>query len=185
MLQAPTLALALLVTAASANTLTDADVQGFRAFDEKAATMLQEIRDARMSSGLRPGECLQSLANQLTLVVSEFKFVETLAQVEQGSLAGDTQAKAALLLRADKFLSFLPQDRKAINTTMQYCAGNAVVAAKGQQVLRLCDEAGALVGAIGRKLGRAQRPVELTKPTAPVCAISINRRSSSGELHWP
>jgi hypothetical protein len=53
MLQARTLGLALLVTAASANTLTDTDVQGFYAFDMKAGTMLQEIRDARTSSGLR------------------------------------------------------------------------------------------------------------------------------------
>jgi hypothetical protein len=141
MLQAPTLALALLVTAASANTLTDADVQGFHAFDEKAATMLQEISDARASSGLRPGECLQNLANQLTLVVSEFKFLETLAQLEQRSPAGDTQAQATLLLRADKFLSLLAQDRKAISTAMRPCAANGVVAAKGQQILRLCDEA--------------------------------------------
>jgi hypothetical protein len=154
MLQAPTLGLALLVTAASANILTDADVQGFLAFDGKAATVLQEIRDARTSSGLLPGVCLQNLANQLSLVVSEFKFVETLAQLEQGSPADDTQAKAALLLRADKFLSLLAQDRKAISTSMGLpsCAGNAVVAAKGQAILRLCDEAGALVGAISKKL---------------------------------
>jgi hypothetical protein len=155
MLQAPTLGLALLVTAASANILTDADVQGFLAFDGKAATVLQEIRDARTSSGLLPGVCLQNLANQLSLVVSEFKFVETLAQLEQESPADDTQAKAALLLRADKFLSLLPQDRKAISTAMRSCAGNGVVAAKGQQILRLCDDASALVGAISKKLGRS------------------------------
>ena len=157
MLQASTLGLALLVTAASANILTDADVEGFRAFDEKAATLLQGISDAaRAPSGLPPSECLQNLANQLTLVASEFKFVETLAQLEQGSPAGDIQAKAALLLRADKFLSLLPQDRKAISTTMglRSCAGNGLVAGKGKEILRLCDEAGALVGAISKKLGR-------------------------------
>jgi hypothetical protein len=44
-LQAPTLALALLVTAANADTLTDADVQGFYAFDQKAVTMLQDITE--------------------------------------------------------------------------------------------------------------------------------------------
>jgi hypothetical protein len=110
MLQAPTLALALLVTAASANTLSDGDLQGLYAFDGRAATVLQGIRDARTSSELPASECLQNLANQLTLVVSEFKFVETLAQLEQESPADDTQANAALLLRADKFLSFLPQD---------------------------------------------------------------------------
>jgi hypothetical protein len=153
MLQAPTLGLALLVTTASANTLTDADVQGLYAFDEKAATLQQGISDAaRASPGLR--ECLQDLANQLTFVVSEFKFVEAMAELEQGSPADDTEVKATLLLRAVKFLSLLVQDRKAISTTMglQSCAGNGVVAAKGQQILRLCDEAGALVVAISKKL---------------------------------
>ena len=155
MQQALALGLALLVTAASADTLTDADVQGFYAFDNKAATMLQDINDAaRAPSGLRPGECLQNLANQLTFVVSEFKFVEALAELEHGSPAGDTQVKTGLLLRADRFLSLLAQDRKAISTTMglRSCAGNGVVVAKGQEVLRLCDEAGALVGAIVKKL---------------------------------
>jgi hypothetical protein len=153
MLQAPTLGLALLVTTASANTLTDADVQGLYAFDQKAATLLQGISDAaRASPGLR--ECLQDLANQLTFVVSEFKFVEAMAELEQGSPADDTQVKPTLLLRADKFLSFLVQDRKAISATMglQSCAGNGVVAGKGQAILRLCDEAGALVVAISKKL---------------------------------
>jgi hypothetical protein len=157
MLQALTLGLALLVPAASANTLTDADVQGFRAFDEKAATVLQEISDAaQASSGLPPGECLQDLANQLTFVVSEFKFVEALAELEHGSPASDMQVKTGLLLRADQFLSLLAQDRKAISTTMglRSCAANRVVVAKGQEILRLCDEAGALVGAISKKLGR-------------------------------
>jgi hypothetical protein len=157
MLQAPTLGLALLVTAASASTLTDADVQGFYAFDKKAATMLQDISDAaRASSGWRPGECLQDIANQLTFVISEFKFVEAMAELEQGSPAGDTQAKAVLLLRADKFLSLLPQDRKAVSTTMglRSCAANGVVPAKGQEILRLCDEADALVAAISKKIGR-------------------------------
>ena len=41
MLKAPTLGLALLVTAASANILTDADVEGFHAFDEKVTTLLR------------------------------------------------------------------------------------------------------------------------------------------------
>ena len=157
MLQALTLGLALLVPAASADTLTDADVQGFYAFDEKAATILQEIRDAaHASSGVPPGECLQDLANQLTFVVSEFKFVEALAELEHGSPAGDTQVKAVLLLRADKFLSLLALDRKAIGTTMglRTCAVNGSVVAKGQEILRLCDEAGALVGAIGKKIGK-------------------------------
>jgi hypothetical protein len=152
MLQAPMLGLALLLTAANANTLTDADVQGFHAFDEKAATLLQEISDA--GRALRPGGCLPGLANQLTFVVSEFKFVEAMAELEQGSPADDTQVRATLLLRADKFLSLLAQDRKAISTSMGLpsCAGNAVVAAKGQAILRLCDEAGALAGAIAKKL---------------------------------
>lgn len=154
MLQAPTLGFALLVTAASANTLTDADVQGFYAFDQKAATLLQEISDA--ARALRPGECLPDLANQLTFVVSEFKFVEAMAELEQESPADNTQVKATLLLRADKFLSLLAQDRKTISTTMGMpsCAGNGVVAAKGQAIIRLCNEAGALVGAISKKLGR-------------------------------
>jgi hypothetical protein len=157
MLQALTLGLALLVPAASANTLTDADIQGFYAFDNKAASMLHDISDAaRASAGLRPGECLQDLANQLTFVVSEFKFVEVMAELEHGSPAGDTQVKAVLLLRADKFLSLLALDRKAIGTTMglRTCAVNGSVVAKGQEILRLCDEAGALVGAIGKKIGK-------------------------------
>ena len=154
MLQAPTLGLTLLVTAASANTLTDADVQGFYAFDQKAATLLQEISDA--ARALRPGGCLPDLANQLTFVVSEFKFVEAMAELERESPADNTQVKATLLLRADKFLSLLAQDRKAISTTMGLpsCAGNGVVAAKGQAILRLCDEAVALVGAISKKIGQ-------------------------------
>ena len=140
MLRALAFALALLTTAGRANTLTDGDLQGLYAFDGKAATVLQGIRDARTSSGLPANECLQNLTNQLTLVVAEFKFVETLAQSEQGSPSDDTQAKAALLLRADKFLLLMPQDRKAISTTMQSCAGNGLVAAKGQQILRLFDD---------------------------------------------
>ena len=134
MLQALTLALALLVPAASANTLTDADVEGFHAFDEKAATILREISDAaHASSGLPPGECLQDLANQLTFVVSEFKFVEVMAELEHGSPAGDTQVKAVLLLRADKFLSLLTLDRKAISTIMglRSRAVNGMVVARG------------------------------------------------------
>ena len=159
MRQALTLALALLVPAASANTLTDADVQGFHAFDEKAATTLQVIRDAaHASSGLPPGECLQDLANQLTFVVSEFKFVEALAELEHGSPAGDTQVKTGLLSRADQFLSLLAQDRKAISTTMglRSCAANGVVVAKGREILRLCDEATSLVGAISKKIGTSR-----------------------------
>ncbi len=155
MLQAPTLGLALLVTAAYANVLTDADVQGLYAFDKKAATMLQNISDAaRASAGSR--ECLQDLANQLSFVASEFKFVEAMAELERGSPADDTQVKATLLSRADKFLSLLAQDRSAISTTMglRSCAANGVVPAKGQEILRLCSEAGALVGAISKKLGR-------------------------------
>ena len=157
MLQALTLGLALLVPAASANTLTDADVQGFYAFDEKAATTLQVISDAaRASSGLR--ECLQDLANQLTLVVSEFKFVEVMAELEEGSPARDMQVNTALRLRADKFLSFSAQDRKAISTIMglQSCAGNGVVVGKGREILRLCDEATSLVGAISKKIGTSR-----------------------------
>ena len=156
MLRVLAFGVALLATAASANTLTDADVQGFYAFDQKVTTMLQDIDAARASSGLPPSECLQDLANQLTFVISEFKFVEAMAELEQGSPADDTQVKATLLLRADKFLSLLAQDRKAISTTMGLpsCAGNRVVAAKGQAILRLSDEAGALVGAISKKLGR-------------------------------
>ena len=159
MLQALTLALALLVPAASANTLTDADVEGFHAFDEKAATILQEIRDAaHASSGVPPGECLQDLANQLTFVVSEFKFVEALAELEHGSPAGDTQVKTGLLSRADQFLSLLAQDRRAISTIMglHSCAGNGVVVAKGREILRLCDEATSLVGAISKKIGTSR-----------------------------
>ena len=157
MLQALTLGLALLVPAASADTLTDADVQGFYAFDEKAATTLQVISDAaRASPGLR--ECLQDLANQLTFVVSEFKFVEAMAELEHGSSADDTQVKTGLRLRADKFLSLLAQDRKAISTIMglQSCAGNGVVVGKGREILRLCDEATSLVGAISKKIGTSR-----------------------------
>ena len=159
MLQALTLGLALLVPAASANTLTDADIQGFYAFDNKAASMLHDISDAaRASAGLRPGECLQDLANQLTFVVSEFKFVEALAELEHGSPAGDTQVKTGLLSRADQFLSLLAQDRKAISTTMglRSCAANGVVVTKGREILRLCDEATSLVGAISKKIGTSR-----------------------------
>jgi len=157
MLQALTLGLALLVPAASADTLTDADVQGFYAFDEKAATTLQVISDAaRASSGLH--ECLQDLANQLTLVVSEFKFVEAMAELKHGSPTDDTQVNTALRLRANKFLSLLAQDRKVISTIMglQSCAGNGVVVAKGREILRLCDEATSLVGAISKKIGTSR-----------------------------
>ena len=147
----------VLIPAADANTLTDADVQGFYAFDNKAATTLQNISEAVLASpGLGPGECLQDLANQLTLVVSEFKFVEAMAELEHGSPAGDTQAKPVLLLRANKFLSLLALDRKAISTTMDLrsCAAYRVVAVKGQEILRLCDEAGMLVGGISKKVGQ-------------------------------
>ncbi len=145
----------VLIPAASANTLTDADVQGFYAFDDKAATTLQNISDAVQASP-GPGECLQDLANQLTLVVSEFKFVEAMAELEHGSPAGDTQAKPVLLLRANQFLSLLALDRKAISTTMglRACAPFKVVAAKGQDILRLCDEAGVLVGGISKKISQ-------------------------------
>ena len=159
MLQALTLGLALLVPAASADTLTDADVQGFYAFDDKAAAILQEISDAaHASSGLPPGECLQDLANQLTFVVSEFKFVEALAELEHGSPADDTQVKTGLLSRADQFLSLLAQDRKAISTTMglRSCAANGVVVTKGREILRLCDGATSLVGAISKKIGTSR-----------------------------
>lgn len=149
------LVLPVLIPAAGANTLTDADVQGFYAFDNKAATTLQNISDAvQASPGLGPGECLQDLANQLTLVVSEFKFVEAMAELEHGSPAGDNQARPVLLLRADKFLSLLALDRKAISTTMDLrsCAAFRVVAVRGQEILRLCDEASVLVGAVVRKI---------------------------------
>jgi hypothetical protein len=78
-----------------------------------------------------------------------------MAELEQESPADNTHVKATLLLRADKFLSLLAQDRKAISTTMGLpsCAGNGVVAGKGQAILRLCDEAGTLVGAISKKIG--------------------------------
>jgi hypothetical protein len=157
MLQALTLGLAPLVPAASANTLTDADVQGFYAFDNKAATKLQDISDAaRASAKLRPDECLQDLANQLTFVVSEFKFVEVMAELEHGSPASDTRVKTVLLSRADKFLSLLTLDRKAISTIMglRSRAVNGMVVARGQEILRLWHEAGALVGTISKKIGQ-------------------------------
>ena len=118
---------------------------------------MQVISDAaRASPGLR--ECLQDLANQLTFVVSEFKFVEVMAELEEGSPARDMQVNTALRLRADKFLSFSAQDRKAISTIMglQSCAGNGVVVGKGREILRLCDEATSLVGAISKKIGTSR-----------------------------
>jgi hypothetical protein len=154
MLRVLTLAL---TTAASANTLSDADLQGFDAFDMKARVVLRDIVDTQRGDRASPAnQCLGALFDNLEHVTEEIKIVEVLAGLEPAmvSPADDTKVTIELRARVEDFLRSLALERKLINQHITYCPSIGVITAKGQEILRLYDEVGALVGAIGKKLGR-------------------------------
>jgi hypothetical protein len=156
MLRVLTLAL-VLATPAEANTLVDADVQDFTAFAQKSLALQQDLLDATGASLRSPaGDCLQRLVDDLQLASAEIKVVEALAKLEIVMLspADDKQVISGLRLEAQSFLQSLALHRKVVNGTMGTCASFGLVATKGQELLRLYDQVGALVVRISNKIGR-------------------------------
>jgi hypothetical protein len=118
----------------------------------KARVVLRDIVDTQRGDRASPAnQCLGALFDNL-----EHKIVEVLAGLEPAmvSPADDTKVTIELRARVEDFLGSLALERKLINQHITYCPSIGVITAKGQEILRLYDEVGALVGAIGKKLGR-------------------------------
>lgn len=157
MLRALTLALALLATPTRATTLSEIDVKEFGAFNKKALVLMGDVIDTGSPSVGSPAElCLEHLFSDLRFMFGEIKVVAVLAELEPGMFSAADDMRVTIKLRSEVrlFLQSLAVHQSFVNQTMGEgeCAANGVVAVKSQEILRLYDEAGELVGAIAKKI---------------------------------
>ena len=101
-------------------------------------------------------QCLANLNDNLTIVLGGFAVVSDLAKLVPLMVNPDDEAVLVSELRENikNFQQALANNRNSVNGFIGICGPSGVVAVKGQELLRLYDEAAALVEIISNKIGR-------------------------------
>jgi hypothetical protein len=137
--------------------LTDADAQRFDAFERKAPALMQDLDNVTAASlGSSGNDCLLNLGRDFQFVLMEIEALKTVVDLEPGMVdtGDDARVLVALRSQAKSFLPGLPFHQVIINGNMdlRLCTSNGAVMA--MKIISLYDEAGTLVDAISKKIGR-------------------------------
>jgi hypothetical protein len=148
MLRVMTFVLAMLAATYNcwANALTPEDQQRFENFLRKAQTVRQDVAASAGSCLLEPTNAfLDDMTSLYALVAIDVAMVDQRDEMMVQYYLQDE-------IRA--FRGIIDDQEQLINQSLGVCASSEAVAAKGQDLLRLLDDASSLVEGISRKLGR-------------------------------
>jgi hypothetical protein len=162
MLRGIIVAIAMLAaTSAQANALTPEDQQRVGGLVQKASTFSDDLnaagRAAFAAGGITPLEttCLLSLRDNAALFFSTMNSLYVLVAIDVAVI--DRRDETAVLGYLQKEIRASPSVfgalRQETNAGLGTCASNGVVAARGQEFLRLLDDASSLIQWISKRQG--------------------------------
>jgi hypothetical protein len=148
---------ALTAPPAKAKVFSQDDEQRFFEFSQRINHFVKDFAEDIINIGGRRPECLEDIATDADYLSTRINETYMLVSIAAAMRDSHDEEQVLIWLQSGDLPyapTILANQRRRINLAMAICSGNGMAAVKGQELLRLHDEAGSWLAWISKKIGR-------------------------------